>query len=105
MWIRWVNNRAVPDQNCGQNYHQYVQVQCTVAVQSGTEKAPSRDAKSPFTLNVRHHFDRDHPSADIDTYGLNDWVVKEQKRVRFADAEPKHRRKKGLAPRVTIKKG
>ena len=26
--------------------------------------------KSPFTLNVRHHVDRDHPSADIDTYDL-----------------------------------
>ena len=74
----------MPDQNRGQNYHQYVQVRCTVAVQSGTEMAPSQDAKSPFTLNVRHHFDRDHPSADIDTYDLSDWVVKEQTRQEMA---------------------
>ena len=90
-----------------------VQAQCTAAVQSGAEKAPQRAAalphpgmqEEPLHFECAAPFDRDHPSVDIGAYDLSDWVVKEQKRVRFADAKPKHRRKKGLAPQVTIKKG
>ena len=57
---------------------------------------------TPFTLNIRKHFERSHPRTNIGGYDISGWVVKLQ--ARTSASSHRRSRTKTCAPRVTVVK-